>query len=86
LTKQGKIVLYRAIETDFDTINSTLADLKQQTKKTLKKYQQNEEKIVAGNWKMHKNAEQTEDLLNELIAKIPTETNAQVIVAPTFVI
>jgi triosephosphate isomerase len=24
-------------------------------------------KIVAGNWKMHKNAEQTEDLLNELI-------------------
>ena len=42
-------------------------------------------KIVAGNWKMHKNAEQTEDLLNELIAKIPAETNAQVIVAPTFV-
>src|SRR3970282_2031498 len=42
-------------------------------------------KIVAGNWKMHKNAEQTEDLLNELIAKIPTETKEQVIVAPTFV-
>ncbi|TRX35603.1 triose-phosphate isomerase [Flavobacterium restrictum] len=42
-------------------------------------------KIVAGNWKMHKNAEQTEDLLNELIAQIPTETIAQVIVAPTFV-
>jgi triosephosphate isomerase len=42
-------------------------------------------KIVAGNWKMHKNAEQTEDLLNELIAKVPTETNAQVIVAPTFI-
>ena len=42
-------------------------------------------KIVAGNWKMHKNAEQTEDLLNELIAKMPTETDAQVIVAPTFV-
>lgn len=42
-------------------------------------------KIVAGNWKMHKNAEQTEDLLNDLIAKIPTEINAQVIVAPTFV-
>ena len=42
-------------------------------------------KIVAGNWKMHKNAEQTEDLLNELIAKIPTETIVQVIVAPTFV-
>ncbi|WP_144891876.1 triose-phosphate isomerase [Flavobacterium tiangeerense] len=42
-------------------------------------------KIVAGNWKMHKNAEQTEDLLNELIAKLPTETNAHVMVAPTFV-
>ena len=42
-------------------------------------------KIVAGNWKMHKNAEQTEDLLNELIAQIPTETNVQVIVTPTFV-
>lgn len=42
-------------------------------------------KIIAGNWKMHKNAEQTEDLLNELIAKIPTDTKAQVIVAPTFV-
>ena len=42
-------------------------------------------KIVAGNWKMHKNAEQTEDLLNELIAKIPTDTDTNVIVAPTFV-
>jgi triosephosphate isomerase (TIM) len=42
-------------------------------------------KIVAGNWKMHKNAEQTEDLLNELIAKIPTDIEAQVIVAPTFI-
>jgi triosephosphate isomerase len=42
-------------------------------------------KIVAGNWKMHNNAEQTEDLINELIAKVPTETNAQVIVAPTFI-
>ena len=34
---------------------------------------------------MHKNAEQTEELLNELIAKIPAQTTAQVIVAPTFV-
>jgi triosephosphate isomerase len=42
-------------------------------------------KIVAGNWKMNKNAEQTEDLLNELIEKMPTETDVQVIVAPTFV-
>lgn len=42
-------------------------------------------KIVAGNWKMNKNAEETEDLLNELIAKIPTVCDAQVIVAPTFI-
>ena len=42
-------------------------------------------KIVAGNWKMHKNAEQTEDLLNDLIAKVPTDSAAQVIGAPTFV-
>jgi triosephosphate isomerase len=28
-------------------------------------------KIVAGNWKMNKNSEQTEDLLNELIEKCP---------------
>ena len=42
-------------------------------------------KIVAGNWKMHKNAEQTEDLLNELIDKIPFETEVQIIIAPTFI-
>jgi triosephosphate isomerase len=42
-------------------------------------------KIVAGNWKMNKNAEQTKVLLNELIAQIPTGGDAQVIVAPTFV-
>ncbi len=42
-------------------------------------------KIVAGNWKMHNNAEQTEDLLNDLISKIPTQTETRVIVAPTFV-
>lgn len=43
------------------------------------------QKIVAGNWKMHKNAEETEDLLNELIDKLPNDTEAQIIVAPTFV-
>lgn len=43
------------------------------------------QKIVAGNWKMNKNAEETEDLLNELIAKIPSDGEAKVIVAPTFV-
>jgi triosephosphate isomerase (TIM) len=42
-------------------------------------------KIVAGNWKMNKNAEQTTELLNELIAQVSTETTAEVIVAPTFV-
>lgn len=42
-------------------------------------------KIVAGNWKMHKNAPQTAELLNELMAKIPADATAQVIVAPTFV-
>ncbi|WP_418262830.1 triose-phosphate isomerase [Flavobacterium faecale] len=42
-------------------------------------------KIVAGNWKMHKNAAQTAELLNELTAKLPASTTALVIVAPTFV-
>ena len=43
------------------------------------------QKIVAGNWKMHKTAEETEDLLNELINAIPTDLTQRVIVAPTFV-
>jgi len=42
-------------------------------------------KIVAGNWKMHKNAEETEDLLNELIDKLPQDKGVEIIVAPTFV-
>ncbi len=42
-------------------------------------------KIVAGNWKMNKNAEETEDLLNELIDRIPTHTETRAIVAPTFI-
>ena len=42
-------------------------------------------KVVAGNWKMHKNAEQTEDFLNELIDKLPVDIDAEIIVAPTFV-
>ena len=41
--------------------------------------------IVAGNWKMNKNAEQTEDLLNALIDKLPTDKAVEIIVAPTFV-
>lgn len=43
------------------------------------------QKIVAGNWKMNKNAEETEDLLNQLIDKLPQDAEAQIIVAPTFV-
>ncbi len=43
------------------------------------------QKIVAGNWKMHKNAEETEDLLNELIDKLPHDVEAHIIVAPAFV-
>jgi triosephosphate isomerase (TIM) len=42
-------------------------------------------KIVAGNWKMHKNAEETEDLLNQLIDKLSNNTGTNIIVAPTFV-
>jgi len=41
-------------------------------------------KVVAGNWKMNKNLEQTEALLDELSAKLP-DTNAEVMVAPTYV-
>src|SRR6056297_3370906 len=41
-------------------------------------------KIVAGNWKMNKNLEETEKLLSELAAKLP-DTKAEVMVAPTFV-
>ncbi|WP_445384403.1 triose-phosphate isomerase [Robiginitalea sp. IMCC44478] len=41
-------------------------------------------KIVAGNWKMNKTARETEILLNELSAKLP-DTDAEVMVAPTFV-
>ncbi|MBR9854922.1 MAG: triose-phosphate isomerase [Algicola sp.] len=41
-------------------------------------------KIVAGNWKMNKNLQETEELLVELSAKLP-DTEADIIVAPTFV-
>jgi len=42
-------------------------------------------KIIAGNWKMNKNAEQTEDLLNDLIRELPVDSDVEVIVAPTFI-
>ncbi len=41
-------------------------------------------KIVAGNWKMNKNREETKKLLAELAARIP-DTSAEVMVAPAFV-
>ncbi len=41
-------------------------------------------KIVAGNWKMNKNGEQTKELLRALSGGFP-ETEAEVMVAPTFV-
>ena len=41
-------------------------------------------KIVAGNWKMNKNLAETDSLLTELSAKLP-DTDAEVMVAPTFV-
>lgn len=40
--------------------------------------------IVAGNWKMHKNNQETIALLEEIIAK-KTPNNTEIIVAPTFV-
>lgn len=40
--------------------------------------------IVAGNWKMHKTQKETVALLEEIIAQ-KTNTNAELIVAPTFV-
>jgi triosephosphate isomerase (TIM) len=43
------------------------------------------QKIVAGNWKMNKNAEETEDLLNDLIDKLPNDKDVEIIVAPTFI-
>jgi triosephosphate isomerase len=41
-------------------------------------------KIVAGNWKMNKNQSETQVLLGEILDKMP-DTEAEVIVAPTFV-
>jgi triosephosphate isomerase len=42
------------------------------------------QKIVAGNWKMNKNASQTQELIAELLQELP-QTDAKVIIAPTFV-
>lgn len=42
------------------------------------------QKIVAGNWKMNKNATQTQALIADLLQQLPA-TDAKVIIAPTFV-
>ena len=41
-------------------------------------------KIVAGNWKMNKNQEETVSLVSEIVSQL-VETDAEVMVAPTFV-
>lgn len=40
--------------------------------------------IVAGNWKMHKNAQETTTLLNELLEALPANKEVEIIVAPPF--
>lgn len=41
-------------------------------------------KIIAGNWKMHKNLDQTHTFLNELIEKLPSDKEVEIILAPSF--
>ena len=41
-------------------------------------------KIIAGNWKMHKNAQETGSFLNDLINEMPESKEVEVIVAPAF--
>jgi triosephosphate isomerase len=41
--------------------------------------------IVAGNWKMNKNAAETRQLIHEIIDLLPSEVKAQIIIAPPFV-
>ncbi|MCV6628261.1 MAG: triose-phosphate isomerase [Flavobacteriaceae bacterium] len=40
--------------------------------------------IVAGNWKMNNNLQETKELINDIAAHLP-QTNTKVMVAPTFV-
>lgn len=40
--------------------------------------------IVAGNWKMHKNAKETQTFLNDLIQAMPEGKEVEVVVAPPF--
>lgn len=41
-------------------------------------------KIIAGNWKMHKNAQETTSLLNEIVNAMPNGKEVEVMVAPAF--
>ncbi len=41
-------------------------------------------KIIAGNWKMHKNITNTVQFLNELLEKLPENKKAEIVVAPSF--
>lgn len=41
-------------------------------------------KIIAGNWKMHKSAQETSAFLDNLITEMPEGKEAEVIVAPSF--
>lgn len=42
------------------------------------------QKIIAGNWKMNKNLQETKKLIDDLKSNLP-ETNARIIIAPNFV-
>jgi len=41
-------------------------------------------KVIAGNWKMHKNAQETVAFLNDLVNNMPTGKEVEVMVAPAF--
>lgn len=41
-------------------------------------------KIIAGNWKMHKNAPETSAFLNQLVNEMPNGKEVEVLVAPAF--
>lgn len=41
-------------------------------------------KVIAGNWKMHKNAQETTTFLNDLVNNMPNGKEVEVVVAPPF--
>ena len=40
--------------------------------------------IIAGNWKMHKNRQESADLANALVAKLGTYSNVEAVLCPVF--